>query len=96
MNARDQRFSLLPQAENYVNVRFMVPILYLHLLLPPNIIRDRFRNPFNTSRSHPNSKMLVRQYDFTEEVATEVVIVEGYMGTRDGIVTTDHMLGPMP
>lgn len=42
-----------------VNVRFMVPILYINLHPPPNKMGERFAGLYDTKRSHWDSNMQV-------------------------------------
>lgn len=86
---------MLQEAVTNINLRYIVLIIYLDLLPPPNIMRERFRNHLNTSGTELDSNMQVHQIDVTEEGATEVVIMEGYRGTREGTVATERIGGPI-
>lgn len=95
LHSSEQSSLMFQEALTNFNVRFMVAILYFELLPPLNIMRERFQNHFNTSRSKADANMQVHQIDVLEEMPREGVIREVYRGTHDGNVTTEHMVCPM-
>lgn len=92
----DERSRLLRDTVKKVNLRHMAPIIYQHLLPAPNIMRDRFRNLFSTTRIQSDYNMQVNQLVVTEYLATQGEIVEGYRGTWEGVVSTEPMGAPLP
>lgn len=67
---------MLHEVVRNVNVRYIVSILYRHLLPPDTIMRTGFQDYFTTPRNEANSDMKVHQIYYIEEVATEGVVVE--------------------
>lgn len=92
----DQRSRLYRYAVKEGNVRYIVPIIYLHLLPLPAFMDERFRNLYYTTRNPTDANMQFKQIDVPEYVSREGVIMEGYIGTREIIVTTEHMGCPLP
>lgn len=52
---------MLQEEVDNLNVRYMVLITYRHFLPPPNIMRERFLNHLNTSRTEADANMQVHQ-----------------------------------
>lgn len=79
---------------NVLNVTNVVPIIYRHLLTPPRIMVDVFRNLFNKTTKHSGTDMQVNQLDMTEDVATQGVIMDVYRSIHEEVLSTEHMGGP--
>lgn len=77
LEERERRLRFIWDAVHNVNVKHIVTILYRQLVLPPNIMAERFRNLLNTTTRKSDSNKEVNQLDVTEYVAKQGVIVEG-------------------
>lgn len=73
-----------------------MPIIYLELLPPPDVIREPFRNMYHTTRNPTDADMKVNQIYVPEHVLREGVDMDDYRGFPEVIFTTKHIEGPLP
>lgn len=86
----------MQDAVNEVKVRYIVPFIYIHFLLPPYFMTQRFRNKYNTTWNPTEGNIKVNQIYVPKYVPREGVIMEGYRRTRARIGTNDSVGVPLP
>lgn len=80
----------LERADGNRNVKQVVPILYLHLNLPPSLMGERYIKRFSTVRSSLNNNIHLHAPDVDIEAALQIGIVEFYSETDDATVQAQY------
>lgn len=74
---------------------YKVPNICGNLLPPTNVMMERFRTHLNTSRAQTEANRLVHEDYVNQWKDNQVRIMEGYRGTRDVFVSSEHMGGTL-
>lgn len=74
---------MLDNAVRDPKIQRMVPIVYRKIRPRPEIMRERYREMFNTSRFDTDRNSGVDRTEVTTDAAQEMLIVENYRGTHD-------------
>lgn len=92
----DQQSRLLVDAEQDLEVKSLVPIIYHHFKPPPNFVRNRYKKMFSMEKSGTDANTRVNTVNIYTEAAQKMIVVKGHRGTHDATIQNGLGGGPLP